>query len=267
MYSKNCLELEKYFLCSNVAVPESQIDDTGWNSEIPCQVHTAQSTTNYQTESSTKATSHSDTSSTAVLTTGSSTKSTTKPTEAITVPTSQPTTALMTEQMLFINAITHYADSSDNSSSPTRYEATSTTESLKIENGRPLLKEDTQDNPEKNHAAWKPQSCNLDGVHCLLGNNTHYYRKAAPRLDLSIPLAQLIKRQFQKGKTIQNTLCFLVASCMLNTYENILVPMWTMYCIMYHASFRGVERNHVLLSSRRVERNLHETVCRQIHIN
>ena len=151
------MELEKYFLCSNVAVPESQIDDTGWNSEIPCQVQTAQSATNYQTESSTKATSHSDTSSTAVLTTGSSTKSTTKPTEAITVPTSQPTTALMTEQMLFINAITHYADSSDNSSSPTRYEATSTTESLKIENGRPLLKRTPKTTPRKTMRPGNPR--------------------------------------------------------------------------------------------------------------
>ena len=241
------MELEKYFLCSNVAVPESQIHDTGWNSEIPCQVQTAQSTTDYQTESSTKATSHSDTSSTAALTTASSTKSTTKPTEAITVLTSQPTTALTTELTLFINAITHYADSSNNSSSPTRYEATSTTEPLKTENGRPLLKEDTQDNPEKTHVAWKPQSCNLDGVHCLLGNNTHHYRKAAPRLDLGIPLAQLIKRQFLKGKTIQNTLCFLIVSCMLNTYENIPVSMRIMNYIMYHESFRREERNHVVI--------------------
>ena len=156
MYSKSCSELEIYFLCSNVAVPESQIDDTGWNSEIPCQVQTAQSTTDYQTELSTKATSHSDTSSTAELTTEASTVSTTKPTEAITVSTSQPTTAITTEQMLFINAITHHVESVDDSSSPTRYEATSTTEPLKTEDGRPLLKEDTQDNPEKNHAAWKP---------------------------------------------------------------------------------------------------------------
>ena len=149
VYSKNCLELERYFLCSKVTILESQIDGTGWNSEILCQVQTTQSTTDHKTESSTKATSHSDTSSTAELTTEASTVSTTKPTEAITVPTSQPTTALTTEQMLFINAITHNVESVDDSSSPTRYEVTYTTESLKAEDGRPLLKEDTQDNPRK----------------------------------------------------------------------------------------------------------------------
>ena len=247
LHTQDCGEAREYFLCSNI--PNSRNNDTaegcsGLQYQIPGNEVTKTKAPTTDAELNTyvlgetfQSSIESTLDSTTETIAGSTTKSITKSTiQSMTASTADSTTESANKST--VGSVTESTIGSTSESkidiitepsaeSPTKalsdstkdYESPSVTQRTKQ-----TTPEHTVDQVSVNetHAGWKPQKCNM-GCHrfCLNRMDVHQYMRKPVRLNPSVPLAQLIKHDFEEGKESFN----------LIQYPNI-------YCFFFQLAMR-----------------------------